>query len=322
MPGQWFEGFIRSFGLEAEDVPKVAGAFLVCKYATWGTGIALGVRYKPLRRVFLARSAISKAQPWAQRHRQQLLELWERARAKQTPPVRPAMLQAAAAATGADCAVLRHSARKIVLRRRWGMRASDARRRISFRWREAVHSAICAGWHSRAGHKLLQCKQLAQRQRRLGHTKLVQIRATYSAFSARWRKRAVRKLLRFQSLLHKQRQLRQKQLAQLRASPAPRWYEWVSAKYWKYADKLEVLARKSRAGRFCSANLGVKPQGLALGFAEGTILFKFTSPLVLPLQLWLLVNFFKRQRSLSAPATCDEPCSHMDSTTEKRLAPV
>jgi hypothetical protein len=136
--------------------------------------------------------------------------------------------------------------------------------------------------------------------RPLGHHRLSQFQATYSAFSARWRSSgalrdtALRKLLRFQNLVQRHRR---EKLAQLRASPAPgKFYAWVSAKYWKYVDKLEAVAQKSSAGRFCSKNLGLKPSGLALGFAEGTILFKFTSPLVLPLQLWMLVNFFKFRR--------------------------
>lgn len=120
-----------------------------------------------------------------------------------------------------------------------------------------------------------------------------------------------RRLVRFQKLVQRQRHLRQKQIAFLRASPAPsKWYAWVSAKYWKYADKIEGLARKSSAGRFFSTTFGLKPQGLALGVAEGTILFKATSPVVLPLQLFLVVSFFKQQRLktflASAPASCDE----------------
>jgi len=172
-----------------------------------------------------------------------------------------------------------------------------------------VSSAISAGWRSRAAKKLLLYKQLAVRQRQIRQKQFAQLRAMYIAVCAGWRSRGFRKLLRFQQLLQRHRQLRQKQLTQLRASPAPKWYAWISRQYWKYADKLEILAKTSSAGRLCSAKLGVKPQGLALGFAEGTILFKATSPVVLPLQLWLLVNFFKRQRLksflASAPASCE-----------------
>jgi len=336
MPGSRLEGFIQSLGLEAEDVPKVVGAFVCCKYATWGTGIVLGVRYQPLRRLLLGRSAIGKAQPWAQRQRLRLLEVWDQARRTPTvrrliltsshnaPAPRPPTNAATQApsgvssrgtleATGKDIA--RASMRKTATaqRRRFGAGVSDVKRRTSFHWREAMHSALSEGWRSSAGRKLLQCKQRAGRK----------LRATYSAISARWRSRT----LRLQKLVQRQRLLRQKQLVQLRASPAPsKWYSWVSAKYWKYADKLEALARTSSAGRFFSTNFGLKPQGLALGFAEGTILFKFTSPLVLPLQLWLLVNFFKRQRLqtflAAAPASCDDSSVHREGSEEEQLRPV
>lgn len=306
--GGRLEGFIKSLGLESEDVPKVIGAFVCCKYATWGTGIVLGVRYQPLRRLLLARSAFRKAQPWAQRQRLRLLEVWDQAR--KTPPV----VQRHALASGpgyssasaqqartvsATRAILSKSARSC---RRSGAE-SDANRRMSFHWREAVR---------RAGRRLLQYRQLAQRQRQWRQKQMAQLRATYSAVSARWRAGASVKLLRFQKLLQRQRHERQKQWHKLRASPAPNeWYAWVSEKYWKFSDKLEDLAKNSSAGRFCSTHFGVKPQGLALGFAEGTILFKATSPVVLPLQLWLLVSFFKRQRlktflAAGAPASCDD----------------
>jgi len=65
---------------------------------------------------------------------------------------------------------------------------------------------------------------------------------------------------------------------------------------------------------------------LALGFAEGTILFKFTSPLVLPLQLWLLVSFFKRQRLqaflAAAPASCDDSGPRIESPEEVKRVQV
>lgn len=190
-------------------------------------------------------------------------------------------------------------------RRRLGARASDAKRRIKFHMREAMRSAI--DWHSGAGQRWMQ---IARRQKKRGQIQLAQLQARYIAFSARCRKHAARKLLRVQEQVQMQRQLRREQLTKLRASPAPsKWYAWISAKYWKYADKLEAFAQKSSAGRFFSTNFGLKPQGLALGFAEGTILFKFTSPVILPLQLWLLVNFFKQQRLktflASAPASCE-----------------
>lgn len=292
------ENYIKSCGLETEDVPKVIGAFVCSKYTTWAAAVALGCRYRPLRRIVLERSTLT-ASPWAQRQRVLLSEAWKRARswgrlrrvtpahrlaarslsqqAAQRPPALAARVTdgvgvgskavLAASSEAGSCA-----ARKAIStqRRRLGARCSEGKSRIGRRWKEAV--AVLRGKYSNA-------------------------KTLYSTFTAGWRCRAGRKLLQY-----KQFALRHNCL---RASPPShnqgKLYAWFSAKYWKYADKLETFARTSLVGRLLSSNFGMKPQVLALGMAEGTILFKFSSPVVLPLQLWLLVNFFKRR-----PATCDD----------------
>lgn len=55
MVGQFLTGYLKRCGLEAEDVPKVAATFLGAKYCVWAASVALAVRYRPLRRVFLSR---------------------------------------------------------------------------------------------------------------------------------------------------------------------------------------------------------------------------------------------------------------------------
>lgn len=286
MGGGRLEAFVGSLGLETEDVPKVVGTFVCCKYATWGVGIALGVRYQPLRRVLLSRNSmiVLKAQPWAQRQRLRFKEIIDSARRVDTSSTAKASSQSSSSSSIA--------------------RAGNLAKR-------AASTAAKAG--SRSGHR--------QSQRGFG-AGFTEAMYRASAFSTFWRNRAydvstrarasgLRKLLRFQKMVQQQRQMRRKQLAELRSSPAPsEWYAWISKKYWKIADKIEVTARTSTIGRFFSSTFGLKPQGLALGFAEGTILFKATSPVVLPLQLWFLVNFFKRQRLqtflATAPAACEE----------------
>lgn len=323
MPGSCLEGFVRSLGLETEDVPKVVGAFVCCKYLTWGAGIAVGVRYHPLRRLVLARSAIREAEPWAQRQRARLFEALERARrSPPLPRLTPAPSQRAHSldslplSRAPSTAVNATSETSVRVGgygrpRRYGAAPGDIKRRTFFHWREAMHHAITNGWYRRAGLKILRVKKLAQRHQKMRRKQFAQLQATYRDITAEWRKRATLKLLRFQKMVQRQRRhFRQK-------NP---WYAWVSVKYWKCSDKLTKLVKTSPAGQFFSTNLGLKPQGLALGFAEGTLLFKVCSPFVLPLQLWLLVNFFKRQRLqgflAKAPASCD------DGVKEDRLASV
>jgi hypothetical protein len=116
--------------------------------------------------------------------------------------------------------------------------------------------------------------------------------------------------LHYKQLAQQQRQIR---LAQVEAAHR-KWYTWASRKYWKYRgvleEKVERLASRSSIWTRVFASIGVKPKGLATGCAEGTILFKLSSPVLLPLQLWIVTNYFKRQRSLGfyslAPVTCEE----------------
>lgn len=56
MVAQRLEDFLRNRGLEAEDVPKVVGACVAAKYATLVAGVAIGVRYQPVRQLVLSRS--------------------------------------------------------------------------------------------------------------------------------------------------------------------------------------------------------------------------------------------------------------------------
>jgi len=80
MVGQRVEEFLGSFNLESEDVPKVLGFFVAAKYATLAAGIAIGLRYQPLRRVVLARSLVLRSSPWGQQQRSRVLEALETAK--------------------------------------------------------------------------------------------------------------------------------------------------------------------------------------------------------------------------------------------------
>ena len=84
MVGQFLTGYLKRCGLEAEDVPKVAATFLGAKYCVWAASVALAVRYRPLRRVFLSRSkavlfgSARAARPFAERKRLWLVEALQR----------------------------------------------------------------------------------------------------------------------------------------------------------------------------------------------------------------------------------------------------
>eukprot|EP00928_Gymnodinium_smaydae_P070738 TRINITY_DN54510_c0_g1_i1.p1 TRINITY_DN54510_c0_g1~~TRINITY_DN54510_c0_g1_i1.p1 ORF type:complete len:342 (-),score=93.52 TRINITY_DN54510_c0_g1_i1:3-1028(-) len=58
MVGHWVHGYLESCGLVAQDVPGVVAAFVGAKYATMGTCLVVGVRYQPLRRLFVRRKHV------------------------------------------------------------------------------------------------------------------------------------------------------------------------------------------------------------------------------------------------------------------------
>lgn len=83
MVGQQLDEYVKNrFNLESRDIPKVMGLFVVAKYATLATGVAIGLRYEPLRRVVLARRLALGSSPWAQQ-RLRLLEVLKRAEKNQ-----------------------------------------------------------------------------------------------------------------------------------------------------------------------------------------------------------------------------------------------
>ena len=55
------------------------------------------------------------------------------------------------------------------------------------------------------------------------------------------------------------------------------WYSWSSAKYWQLSDKLSASADSNRVWSSITRSLNLNSKGLALGLAEGTIIFKATA---------------------------------------------
>uniref|UniRef100_A0A7S2FB98 Uncharacterized protein n=1 Tax=Alexandrium andersonii TaxID=327968 RepID=A0A7S2FB98_9DINO len=85
------------------------------------------------------------------------------------------------------------------------------------------------------------------------------------------------------------------------------WYGWVSDKYWYLSDKLAANASSSHLWSGVSSTLRVNPGNLALGFAEGTILYKLTFLLTAPPELWLIVKLFQKQRAMAAAEAPGRP---------------
>mmetsp|Transcript_93393 Transcript_93393/g.171380 ORF Transcript_93393/g.171380 Transcript_93393/m.171380 type:complete len:235 (-) Transcript_93393:87-791(-) len=80
MVGQRLEAFLQSCSLEARDIPKVVGLWLVTKYSIGVGALAFGLRYQPLRQVVLRKSLVLQRNPWAQQQRLRLFEAWDKAK--------------------------------------------------------------------------------------------------------------------------------------------------------------------------------------------------------------------------------------------------
>mmetsp|Transcript_72624 Transcript_72624/g.143977 ORF Transcript_72624/g.143977 Transcript_72624/m.143977 type:complete len:259 (-) Transcript_72624:63-839(-) len=203
MVGQRLQGYLQSCGLEAADVPKVVGSFMMAKYSTWATFVFVGIRAQPLRRLVRPRPPPS----WLRRHHLQLMSAWDRAKERY-----------------GKGQLARHSS----------SRHTGGNRHASSN-----------------GHRSPIRKQLN---------------------------------------VH----LRQSWQRNVQRAKASNWYGWASEKYWYASDMLSSTAQKNRLWSMVAAALHMKPGSLALGLAEGTILFKLTFPLTGPLSLWLIVCFFRR----------------------------
>lgn len=115
-------------------------------------------------------------------------------------------------------------------------------------------------------------------------------------------------------------QLRLRWLRNVERAKASSWYGWASEKYWYASDMLSRKAQQNRFWSMVASALHVKPGSLALGLAEGTILFKVTFPLTGPLSLWLLVCFFRQQRSLAGQAAEEQSATDEDVHDESYLS--
>ncbi|CAE7705671.1 secG, partial [Symbiodinium pilosum] len=233
MVGQRLTNYLKTCGLEAEDVPKVAALFLGAKYCAWAASVAVAVRYRPLRRVFLSRrealfgNSFVGARPFSERKRLWLVEALDmaRRRSESQASLRSRTVSPAIARAKGTAAAL---VKRLRSRAKSSLFAGLANARD--RYRTANYSWKLAGW------------QLARRQERqkLG-------------------------------------------IVPARHREPISWYSWSSAKYWQLSDKLEASAGSNRLWGMLTRRLNLNSKGLALGLAEGTILFKCTVPVHMPL---------------------------------------
>ncbi len=69
------------------------------------------------------------------------------------------------------------------------------------------------------------------------------------------------------------------------------WFEWCGLKYFKYSKILTNKMAKSPKFKTFAQYFGQEPGPLALGVAEGYLLYKVTYPIHVGLQLYGLVKY-------------------------------
>lgn len=142
MVGQRFQNFLEAQGLAAEDIPKVAGAVVAAKYGCLVAGVVVGVRYRPLRRLVLARGLVAPRGFLPQQRAAWLREAWEHAKCHH----------------GRTASKVQHAAAGAVVRSQHATRLREAWERV--KWH---HGRVAAARRGRAlpGQGLLLQKQLA-----------------------------------------------------------------------------------------------------------------------------------------------------------------
>eukprot|EP00440_Ansanella_granifera_P049292 gb/GFBE01053406.1/.p1 GENE.gb/GFBE01053406.1/~~gb/GFBE01053406.1/.p1 ORF type:complete len:352 (+),score=56.53 gb/GFBE01053406.1/:1-1056(+) len=298
MVGQRLTGYLQSCGLEAEDVPKVAGIFLGAKYCAWGTSIALAIRFQPLRRLFLSRrealfgQGLAASLPFSQRKRLWLVEALDTAKRRSGDNSASRALKASRAQQAFGSARQASS----------GSGGDNLSQAFTTRARRKLTAAAA---RSAVASSVQRLRLLLVSRLRKGIAAGIDgAKARYQAANYSW------KLAGWQLLRTQERQRLGVALPKpgrgQSGGATTTWYSWSSSKYWQLSDKLEAAAGSSWYWSALTKSLNLNPKGMALGLAEGTILFKFTVPLHMPLMLFTIVQVF-RQRHWAAAETSPPP---------------
>jgi hypothetical protein len=171
------ENALQSVGLEPNDIPKVVGAVVATKYATLAAGVAIGLRYQPLRRVVLARASVLPGIPWAQQQRVRVFEALKNAKGQRYSHLRRSWSQQHAAFIREALDTAKWNTHKNVSQQASVAQIakdsfSEARSRIG-KAKKKVTAAV------KAGKSMLLHKQLQVAQRRQRSLVLLAVRQTW-----------------------------------------------------------------------------------------------------------------------------------------------
>lgn len=261
----YVEDLLLSFNLGPEDIPKALGLLMFAKGTALATGLAVGLRYQPLRRLVLAKRLVVQSSPWMQQQRLRMIEALDKAkRYDRGQFMSPWAQQQRVRALE----MLEHA-------------KTYKRGHVVNSWAQRLRPHVL--------DTLGRGKQRASKELRAGaDVQAAQVHTRNVKEGLRDTKARVKSV--GQKLLLLRQLSREQQLAkQARHS----WRGWLSKKYWQFADSVAASAGKNSIFLLLGSRLGVMPKTLVLGTAEGLLLSKLAMPLVLPLSLLISVQMFK-----------------------------
>jgi len=98
--------------------------------------------------------------------------------------------------------------------------------------------------------------------------------------------------------MQKQRQTMSKRMLRhrdiLTKKDEPGWYRWVGDKYNHHSQNLADKLASYESWTWFAQALHQNPQSLAIGAAEGVILYKMTFVITAPISLWIITKFFQK----------------------------
>lgn len=287
MVGQTLKKFVESSGVAAHDVPKVLGTFAAVKYSTLTASIVLGVRCQPLRRLLLARSQALPTRSVTALHQP---KAWAHLQRQKHQPRRAATRFAHSMAPGG-------------LAPRLGrLPVPFVEKQLQVNSRSGLDAARSRYGRARLGRAIAAARSLRSRSRvRFGQAfdaaklRYTSARAQYRDVKGRWRIACRRILGRRRVQLAQLYERLQQRAVQHRRNTRLTWHTWASKKYWKLSDDMEKVASSSSVCRLLTSTFKIDPKRLAIGFAEGTLLYKSTAWIHVPLQLWFIVQLYRHR---------------------------
>ncbi|CAD7934251.1 unnamed protein product [Amoebophrya sp. A25] len=262
---------LESQGLTPDDVAKIGGLFLAAKYATYGGFVLLGVRYRPM----LTWIQRQRQAEWAQRS--DFLRNRTRWLRKQQN-----MFQSSQAI--ADATEQLRRARTRIRQRRDHIRGEISRRAELERTSKAGSSTSSSSKNLSSGGSSSSKTSSTSANGPNGSSSSSSSGSNNPSTSSSSNTRT-----------YWQRKLTTRLQSGMNDLPKGNPYSrlaWAMDRYSELAERLSKQAESSRIVQMVAKWVNNNPRTLALGVAEGTLLYKFTFPITAPIEFFLICKAY------------------------------